>query len=128
MSTNDLSNTFISVADDCPMFMAEVPPARKPKSIPQIEYELLIDNSYKYTSDDVLYIVNGKRRGIAREEYFARIQPDFRLSPLVKRYGWGVHIDADDKIALYARGSAEYEILARDISLRQLKGYRSRRK
>lgn len=29
----------------------------------------------------------------SREEYFARIQPDFRLSPLVKRYGWGVHID-----------------------------------
>lgn len=128
MPTTNLPNTFISVADDCPVFMAEVPPAREPKSIPQIEYELLINNPYKYTSDDVLYIANGERRGITREEYFARIQPDFRLSPLVKRYGWGVHIDADGKIALYALGSTEYEMFSSDTSLRQLKGNRSHRK
>lgn len=89
---------------------------------------MLIDNPYKYTSDDVLYVANGERRGVSREEYFARIQPDFRLSPLVKRYGWGVHIDKNGKTALVPFGSGEYETFASDISLRQLKGNRSHRK
>ena len=128
MTTTNLPNTFISVSDDCPVFMAEIPPKREPKSIPQIEYEMLIDNPYKYTSDDVLYVANGERRGMSRDNYFARIQPDFRLSPLVKRYGWGVHIDKNGKIALYALGSGEYEIFASDTSLTQLKGNRSHRK
>jgi Family of unknown function (DUF6157) len=128
MTTTNLPNTFISVAADCPAFMAEVPPAREPKTIPRLEYELLINNPYKYTSDDVLYAANGERRGIAREKFFARVQPDFRLSPLTKRYGWGVHIDAEGKIAIYALGSAEYELFARDTTLRQLKGNRSKRR
>ncbi len=128
MTTTNLPNTFISVSDDCPVFMAEIPPKREPKSIPQIEYEMLIDNPYKYTSDDVLYVANGERRSMSRDDYFARIQPDFRLSPLVKRYGWGVHIDKNGKIALYALGSGEYEIFASDTSLTQLKGNRSHRK
>lgn len=128
MTTTNLPNTFISVSDDCPVFMAEIPPAREPKSIPQIEYEMLAGNPYKYTSDGVLYTANGERRGVARDEYFSRIQPDFRLSPLVKRYGWGVHIDNEGKIALVPLGSGEYEMLANDTSLRQLKGNRSHRK
>jgi hypothetical protein len=49
-------------------------------------------------------------------------------SSLVKRYGWGVHIDANGKIALYALGSGEYEMFASDTSLTQLKGNRSHRK
>ena len=64
-STNRL-NTFISVAEDCPVSRAEVPPARQPKSIPQIEYDMLVDQPYKYSSDDVLYAANGERRGIAK--------------------------------------------------------------
>ena len=128
MTTTNLPNTFIAVSDDCPVFIAEIPPAREPKSIPQIEYEILADNPYKYTSDDVLYAANGERRGVSREQYFERIQPDFRLSPLVKRYGWGVHIDNEGKIALYPVGSGEYEMFTSDTSLRQLKGNRSHRK
>lgn len=128
MKTTNIPNSFISVAEDCPVFMAEIPPTREPKSIPQIEYEILIGNSYEYTSDDVLYIVNGKRRGIVREDFFTRIQPDFRLSPLTQRYGWGVHSDENGKIALCAVESAEYEMLARDTLLVQMKGNRSRRR
>jgi hypothetical protein len=128
MATTNRLNTFISVAEDCPVRRAEVPPSREPKSIPQIEYEMLVDQPYKYSSDDVLYAANGERRGIARKKFFAKIQPDFRLSPLTKRYGWGVHIDAEGKIALYAMGSAEYNMLTTDTSLTQLKGNRSKRK
>jgi Family of unknown function (DUF6157) len=126
-STNRL-NTFISVAEDCPVHRAEVPPTREPKSVPQITYEMLVDQPYKYTSDDVLYAVNGKRRGIARKDFFAKIPPDFRLSPLTKRYGWGVHIDAEGKVALYAVDTTKYAMLAGDASLTQLKGNRSKRR
>jgi hypothetical protein len=126
-STNRL-NTFISVAEDCPVSRAEVPPARQPKSIPQIEYEMLVDQPYTYSSDDVLYAANGERRGISRKSFFAKIQPDFRLSPLTKRYGWGVHIDAEGKVALYAVGSAAYNRLAANATLTQLKGNRSKRR
>jgi hypothetical protein len=128
MTSTNLPNTFISVAADCPAYVAEVPPFREPKTIPQIEYELLRDNPYKYTSDDVLYAANGERRGLSREDFFAGTPPDFRLSPLVKRYGWGVHIDAEGKVALYALGSFEYEMFAGDTTLRQLKGHRSKRR
>jgi Family of unknown function (DUF6157) len=128
MLTTNRLNTFISVADDCPVYMAEVPPAREPKSIPQIEFEMVVEQPYKYTSDDVLYAANGKRRGIARADFFAKIQPDFRLSPLTKRYGWGVHINDEGKIAAYAVGSTEYQMHASNTSLTQLKGNRSKRR
>ena len=128
MKTTNIPNSFISVAEDCPAFMAEIPPAREPKSIPQIEYEMLIDNPYNYTSDDVLYVANAERRDIARDDFFARIQPDFRLSPLTQRYGWGVHTDENGKIALYAVDSAEYEMFAHNTSLTQMKGNRSKRR
>jgi Family of unknown function (DUF6157) len=128
MRTTNLPNSFIAIAEDCPVFMAEIPPAREPKSIPQIEYEMLADQPYKYTSDDVLYAANGERRGITREDFFAKIQPDFRLSPLTKRYGWGVHSDENGKIAVYAVSSAEYEILVGNKTLTQLKANRSKRR
>lgn len=127
MTTTNYYNTFISVAEDCPTLTAKAPPAKEPKSVAQIEYDMLIDQPYTYTSDDVLYTANGQRRGITREDFFAKGQPCFRSSPLTKRYGWGIHSNADGKIALYAVDSHEYQKLANDPSLKQLKAMRSKR-
>jgi Family of unknown function (DUF6157) len=127
MATTNRYNTFISIADDCPAYMAEAPPARSQKSVAQLQYEMLIAQPYQLTSDDVLYAVNGKRRGISKSDFFAKTQPDFRLSPLTKRYGWGVHFNAEGKIALFAVGTLTYEMLVGDRSLTQLKGNRSTR-
>ena len=55
MHTTNYYNTFIQVADDCPVDNAEIPPVKKPQSVAQIEYEMLVTNPYKYTSDDVLF-------------------------------------------------------------------------
>jgi hypothetical protein len=76
-STNYI-DTFIEVADDCPATIGTVPPEKEPKDATQIEYELLIGSPCKYTSDDVLYESNGNRRGIARDDFFAKPQPCFR--------------------------------------------------
>lgn len=125
--TTNYFDTFISVASDCPVAEAEIPPNKDPKTAAQIEYEMLIENPYQYTSDDVLYEANGKRRGLRRDEFFSKGQPCFRSSPLTKRYGWGVHSNAEGKIAIFPLGSLDYEKHASDSSLKQLSAMRSKR-
>ena len=89
---------------------------------------MLIENPYSYTSDDVLYESNGNRRGISREDFFAKPQPCFRASALGKKYGWGVHSDKDGKVAIYGIESAEYKRLASDGGIKHLKAMRSSKK
>jgi hypothetical protein len=62
-----------------------------------------------------------------REKFFAKDQPCLRSSALGKRYGWGIHSDADGKVALYARESQDYQRLANDPTLKHLKAFRSKR-
>jgi len=126
-STNYV-DTFIEIAEDCPAAVAIMPPAKEPRTAAQIEYEMLIENPYRYTSDDVLYESNGNRRGISREDFFAKPQPCFRASALGKKYGWGVHGDKDGKVAIYGMESAEYKRLASDGGVKHLKAMRSSRK
>jgi Family of unknown function (DUF6157) len=128
MHSTKYSDTFIAVAEDCPVEVAEIPPMREQPTAAQIQYEMLAGNPYQYTSDDVLYAANGQCRGISREEFFSKGQPCFRSSPLTKRYGWGVHSDSDGKIAIFPIESPEYARLAGDASLRQLTGMRSARR
>lgn len=127
MTTTNYYDTFIEVAEDCPVNRSETPPAKEPKSVAQIEYEMLIDSPYEYTSDDVLYAANGKRRGISRQDFFSKGQPCFRSSPLTKRYGWGVHSDEEGRIAIYPVESADYEAYAKNHKLKHLKAMRSKR-
>lgn len=127
MTTTNYYDTFIEVAEDCPVKKAEAPPAKEPKSVAQIVYEMLIDHPYRHDSDDVLYEANGKRRGLTREVFFSKGQPCFRSSPLTKRYGWGVHCDKNGKIAIYPIESATYKKYAKDSKLKRLKAMRSKR-
>lgn len=89
---------------------------------------MLVDSPYRYTSDDVIYETKGAPKGIGREAFFAKGQPCFRASALTKRYGWGVHSDAEGKIAIYAMESPEYGRLASDKSIDHLKAMRNKRK
>ena len=126
--TTNYTDTFIEVAEDCPVTAAQIPPAKEPRSAPRIEYEMLMNSPYQYTSDDVLYESNGNRRGISREDFYAKGQACFRSSALTKRYGWGVHSNEDGKIAIYAVDSAEYKKLANDSALKHVKAMRSSKK
>ena len=56
-----------------------------------------------------------------------RVEPSLRSSPLGKRYGWGIHHDADGRIALVPLGSDEYRALAADPHVTQLTAMRSAR-
>jgi hypothetical protein len=117
--TTNYINTMILIADDSPVATAVVPPVKDNKTVANRQYELLIDNPYRYTSDDVLFLVHAQRAGIGRADveearavFFSKGQACFRASPLTKKYGWGVHANAEGRIALYACDSEEYGRLA----------------
>ncbi|MBI3139399.1 MAG: hypothetical protein HYZ15_12540 [Sphingobacteriales bacterium] len=131
-STNYL-DTFISIADDCPVTSGQVPPAKgETRTVAGIQFDLIRQNPYRFTSDDILFQVFAERNELtkseykaAREAFFSRGQPCLRASPLTKRYGWGVHHDKNGKIAIYGCETAEYKKLIRDKSLTVIKAMRS---
>jgi len=135
MTSTNYVDTFIEVAEDCPVTKGEIPPTNKrKKSVANLQFEMLIDHPYQYTSDDVLFTVFAMRKefpkaewATQRELFFSKGQPCFRASPLTKRYGWGVHSDAEGKIALYDRDSAEYHSLVADDAIVKKKAMRSKR-
>ncbi len=128
MHSTNYFDTFIQIAEDCPESTGVVPPEKEPKTAARRAWEMLSGHDYEYTSDDVLYAVNGQHKGLSREAFYSAGQPCFRASPLTKRYGWGIHHDRDGKIALVARDSARYRSLSEDTSLKQLRAMRSAKK
>jgi hypothetical protein len=136
MHTTNYYNTFIQIAEDCPVTNAEVPPLKgDDKTIANLHFEMIIDKPYKYSSDDVIFNANAVKNKItgkaaqaeARAAFFSKGQACLRASPLTKRYGWGVHHNAAGKIAIYAIDSAEYKKMAKDKLLKQVKGMRSKK-
>ena len=117
-------DTFIRVAPDCPVSEAVVPTGRREEnSIPQIEYELLSENPYTLTQEELLFAVHARRQGIGEgdlkarrpalwEEFFGKPHACLRASMLPKKYGWGLHFDAEGRIALVAMESKAYKMLA----------------
>lgn len=132
--STDYVDTFIEVAEDCPATTGEVPPQAEPATVAGLQYALLHGHPYERTSDDVVFTVFAQRNGIPkkdfakrRTEFFSKGQPCLRSSPLTKRYGWGVHSDANGRIAIYPLGSKEYVRLSRDAGVKHLKAMRSKR-
>ncbi len=131
--TANYKNTFIAIADDSPVHAGVEPPVKEGKrTAANIQFGLLSQNPYKFTSDDILFQVYAESKGLdeseleeAREAFFSKGQPCLRCSPLTKRYGWGVHCDAEGKVALYAAGSEEYRKFSEDSSLKTVKAMKS---
>ena len=131
--TTNYFDTFIEIADDCPISSGEIPPAKaETKTVANIQFEMVSKNPYKFTSDDILFQVFADKNDLtkneyqeAREKFFSKGQPCFRASPLTKRYGWGVHYDKDGKMAIYGADSAEYEKFSKDKTLNVIKAMKS---
>lgn len=77
MHTTNYFDTFISVAEDCPVTTAEVPPTKNPQTAAEIQYKMIKDHPYRYTSDDVIYTSNGERRGVNRKDFSQKGRPAF---------------------------------------------------
>lgn len=133
--TTNYFNTFIEIAEDSPINEGEIPAMKRDKkSVANHQFEILRDNPYKFTSDDVLFNVFAIRKEIpsaeleeARATFYSKGQPCFRASPLPKRYGWGIHSDAEGRIAMFAAGTEEYQAFLEDDSVEKVKAMRSKR-
>lgn len=134
--TTNYINTFIEVAEDCPVAVSEIPsPKGSEKTAALLQYKMIAKHPYKYTSDDVLFLVYAAKNDLtraehknAREIFFSKGQPCFRASPLTKRYGFGVHADEKGKIALYGRETDAYKKLVTTPGIKKIKAMRSSKK
>jgi Family of unknown function (DUF6157) len=128
-------DTLIEVADDCPVTEAQVPRARGAKKTKAVvEYELLAKRPYTYTEEDIAFETYAVQHDIPkaiwraeREKFLSRGHPHLRVSALAKRYGWGIHNNAEGKIALIAMESPEYRRLTKDPRTKKVKAFRSAR-
>lgn len=135
MKTTNYTDTFIEVAEDCPVEIAEIPPLKGDvRTVANLQYEMVKKNPYKFTSDDVIFHIHAVKNDFIKKElekekekFFSKGQACFRSSPLAKRYGWGVHSNSEGKIAIYAIESEEYKRLSKDKNLIHLKAMRSKR-
>ena len=134
MHSTNYSDAFIRVADDCPTSVGVAPPEKADPTIARLQYEMIAENPYRYTSDEVIFAVEARRRQIQpaelearRVEFFSKGQPCLRSSPLGKRYGWGLHHDGEGRVALYPRESEAYVRLSEDSGLNQVRAMKSAR-
>ncbi|MCB0641633.1 MAG: hypothetical protein KDC44_08335 [Phaeodactylibacter sp.] len=136
MHSTNYYNAFIEIAEDSPVQAGEMPPQKgEQKSVANQQFEMLYDHPYEYTSDEVLFGVFAIRKEFPdgeldaqREHYFSKGQACFRASPLTKRYGWGIHSNAEGKIAMYGAETDEYQQFLADDSIKKVKAMRSKRK
>lgn len=132
--TTNYENTLIEVAEDCLVNKAEIPTLKGyRKSIAYLQFELLYENPYKFTSDDVFFLVFAGRNQLSksefeteREKFFSKGQACFRASPLTKRYGFGIHSDDKGRVAIFAMESEEYAKFLADKSIKKVKAMRSK--
>ncbi|TXT20444.1 MAG: hypothetical protein FD134_2902 [Gallionellaceae bacterium] len=132
-------DTFVHVAPDCPVQAAVIPRAKgRNKSMPVLEYELLCGQAYFYTQEELLFTVHVQRAGIAPSElklhhdrlwteFFAQPRACLRASALPKKYGWGIHFDAQGKAAIYRMESVAYRQFTKNKNITQLLALRSKR-
>jgi hypothetical protein len=113
-------NTFIQVAEDCPVATSIIPVAKgNKKSIHVIQYELLSQHPYTFNHRELIFEVHIRRQGISEDDLkirrdeiwdnlFQKGHPCLRVSAPTKRYGWGAHYNEAGKIALYGMESEQY--------------------
>jgi len=127
-------DTFIEVAEDTKANSGTIPPTKDKKTVAEMQHELIFNNPYKFTSDDIFFQVFAVRNDLTKEEYkqareqfFSKGQPCFRASPLTKTYGYGVHSDSNGKVALVAMETDEYQRFLADNKIKKIKAMKSSR-
>ncbi|MFM9947444.1 MAG: DUF6157 family protein [Saprospiraceae bacterium] len=130
--TTNYFDTFIEVAEDTKTNCGTPPPAKNKKTVAEMQYELLVNNPYKFTSDDIFFQVFADRNDLtqseykqARQQFYSKGQPCFRASPLTKIYGFGIHNDNNGKVALYGVETEEYQKNLADTKIKKVKAMKS---
>lgn len=134
MHTTNYINTFIEIAEDCPVSQAETPPEKTIKTLALLQYEQILKNPYQYTSDDIVFECYALKNDISNDErketrilFFSKGQPCLRSSPLAKRYGFGIHHNEEGKVAIFPVESREYQKFLTDPAIKKVKAMRSKK-
>lgn len=132
--TTNYCNTFIEVADDCPVSAAAAPPQKSPQTIAAMQFEMISENPYKFSSDDIIFSCHAAKNDMAESEkqaartaFFSKGQACLRSSPLAKRYGFGIHHNDEGKVAIFPVENAEYHRLVSDKAVKKVKAMRSKK-
>ncbi len=132
--TTNYVDTFIEVAEDTKATTGTKPPSKVKPTVAEMQYDLIANHPYQYSSDDVLFQVYADRNDViaseyeqARAQFFSKGQACLRTSPLTKTYGFGIHSDSQGKIALYGMETVAYQKLAGDPKVRKVKAMKSSR-
>jgi hypothetical protein len=133
--TTNYTDTFIEVAEDCPVSKAQIPPEKETKTLAGFQYEKIIKSPYLFSSDDIIfewYVIKNEitetEKQEEREKFFSKGQACFRASPLAKRYGFGFHHNSEGKVAIFPVESEEYQKFMENSSVAKVKAMRSKRK
>ncbi|MBL7707381.1 MAG: hypothetical protein JNM21_17690 [Taibaiella sp.] len=133
--TTNYQNTLITPADDSKAVSAVMPPLKEEKkTIANLQFEMIYNEPYKYTSDEVLFEIYRKRKGAEhdlvaedRKAFFSKGQPCLRTSALAKQYGWGIHHDEEGRVALVAMESDDFTELMADPGVKKVKAMKTSR-
>ena len=121
MELVDYVSTFICVAPDSAA-VSGVPPRTDggPPTVASAMYDMLSSAPpYTYRSSDVIFTVWADRNAVPADvrpevwpTFFSGPHTCLRSSDLGQRYGWGIHANADGRLAVYAVGTPEYAALS----------------
>ncbi|MBI1268667.1 MAG: hypothetical protein GC193_14695 [Cryomorphaceae bacterium] len=136
LHTTNYISTFIEVSEDCPSQFGEVPVSKgDKKTVAEMQFEIISKHPYQFTSDDLLFDVYARKMELLESEYeearnvfFSKGQPCLRASPLTKRFGFGVHLNKEGKIAIFGRETNEYQHFLNDANLKKVKAMKSSKK
>lgn len=92
-------------------------------TVEYIKFQVLIDSPYKYNEKEFFEEVHFNQRG----KKHLRIETySLKRVGLAKRYGWGIHINENKKIALVPCDSKKYTDLLNDPKVKKSKAYRNK--
>ncbi len=122
-------NTLILVSEDTKATEATIPPVKDGKiTIANLHFNMIYEAAYQHSSDDVIFAAFAQKQALdktslkaEREQFFSKGQACMRTSALAKNYGWGIHHNAEGKIALLAMESQAYYDLEKDENIVKIK-------
>lgn len=130
-------DTFIQIAPDCPAADGMVPESNRDlKPFHVAQFEVLSRHPYRYTYAELLCEAHARQNGLKGAECrrdgdlrqaLLKKHPCPRTCALPKRFGWGIHVNGDGKLALHGCESDDYRRLAGDDKLQHVAALRSKR-
>ena len=131
--TTNYFDTLVEVAVDTKVSCGTKPSSKgNKKTVAERQYELLITNPYKFTSDELFFLLFAEKNNLPeteykqeREKFFSKGQPCFRASPLTKIYGFGIHSDGNGKVAMFGMETEQYKQMQDDPKIKKVKALRT---